>query len=148
MQIKIILIFILISIASMSCDNNTGSVEKNTNNNMRIIKDTFGKDITVPMDIKKIASISTTVTDIIIGLGFYDNLVLVDMFSDDVEPSLATNENIIKVQLLKPSIADTEGNYADAVSYYDEVFEKYPSDSWSSLAKSRALTLRTEGKAK
>jgi len=44
-------------------------------------------------------------------------------------------------------VLEAEGKYADAVTAYNEVVNKDPDDTWAKLAKTRILTLQSEGKA-
>ena len=43
-------------------------------------------------------------------------------------------------------IKDTAGDYEGAVTVYQQLNDAYPSDSWASLAMSRIIALRAEGK--
>ncbi len=98
--LKIIFILIFFIVGCKKKDNTT----QLDNSNVRIIKDIEGQNIKIPNDIKKITSISPAITDIIIELGFYDKLVVVDEYSHEVDASIATNDNIVKIDMLNPNI--------------------------------------------
>ncbi len=70
----------------------------------RKVADTDGNYILVPKKIDGIASLSPAVTDIILALGFYEQLILVDYYSYQVGRAIATNDKIIKTDMLSPSI--------------------------------------------
>ena len=44
-------------------------------------------------------------------------------------------------------VLETLGNYTEAVAAYKEVSDKYPSDKWANLAKTRVIALQVENKA-
>ena len=44
-------------------------------------------------------------------------------------------------------VNETEGNYSEAVAQYKKLVDNYSSDSWTSLAQSRLVQLRIDGKA-
>ncbi len=90
-------------------NNNTNNRNNNNNSNakekqFREVLDTQGNKIKVPANIKNIAAMSPAVTDIILELGFYDEITLVDYYSYQVGRSIATNNNIIKTDMLNPNI--------------------------------------------
>ncbi len=86
--------------------NNTSNNQNNNNKEkeFREVLDTEGNIVKVPKNIKNIAAMSPAVTDIILELGFYDEITLVDYYSYQVGRSIATNDNIVKTDMLNPNI--------------------------------------------
>jgi len=44
-------------------------------------------------------------------------------------------------------VLETQGKYAEAVAAYTELNDSYPNDTWAKIAKTRIITLKSEGKA-
>ncbi len=111
-------IVILASIFVCSCSVIENIFDKTNNNNIttkttiedidtknfRAVLAPDGNYIAVPKKIRAIAAMSPAVTDMILALGFYNELILVDYYSYQVGRSIATNENIIKTDMLNPNI--------------------------------------------
>lgn len=102
-------ILTLLLLLACSCSNNNSSSKASNSfdyntDDYRDVLDTEGNYIKVPKNIHSIASMAPAVTDLILALGFYDQLTLVDYYSYQVGKSIATNDKIAKTDMLNPNI--------------------------------------------
>ncbi len=104
-------ILLLFALCILACSNDRGvdSANRSYNaddnpDNYRDVLDTEGNYIKVPKKISNIASMAPAITDLILALGYYEQLTLVDYYSYQVGRAIATNDNIAKTDMLNPSI--------------------------------------------